>query len=132
LEITSQCFFVLLFSFNHTGNTFNSHRIILAAKEKGGRGLQDQVVEQFFKAYFEDEQSIGEDSVLLDYSKRAGMDVTEILADDSKYRDEVIQEMKSFGAHCRGVPFFIIDNKFALSGAQEAETLLDVFQQACK
>ena len=117
-----------------TGNTFNSHRVIFAAKEMGGAALQDKVVEQLFKAYFEDEQSMGEDAVLLDYANRAGMDTTAIsaiLSDEKMHSDAVRQEMKSFGQHCSGVPFFIIDNKFALSGAQEADTLLDVFQQAC-
>ena len=113
-----------------TGNTFDSHRIILAAKEVGGAGLQDKVVESFFKAYFEDEQSMGEKAVLLDYAQRAGMDASAILADETQHRDDVRQEMKSFGQHCRGVPFFIIDQKFALSGAQPVEELLKVFQKA--
>jgi predicted DsbA family dithiol-disulfide isomerase len=115
----------------YTGNTFDSHRIIAAAKEQGGAELQDKVVESLFKAYFEDEKSMGEKEVLIEYSERAGMDVRELLADSSKYHQEVRDEMRNFGQHCTGVPMFIIDNQFSLSGAQEADTLLQVFQQVC-
>lgn len=115
----------------YTGNTFDSHRIIAAAKEQGGNKLQDAVVESLFKAYFEDEQSMGEHSVLIDYAGRAGMDVTALL-ESTDFGNEVRQEMKSFGQNCTGVPMFIIDNKYSLSGAQEADTLLSVFQQACE
>ena len=115
----------------YTGNTFDSHRIILAAKEQGGAELQNQVVESLFKAYFEDEKSMGDHEVLLDYAGRAGMnEVSALLSDSAMYRDDVQAEILAYGKQCQGVPMFIVDHRFALSGAQDADALLQVFQQA--
>ena len=91
--------------------------------------LQDKVVESLFKAYFEEEKSLGEAEVLLECGKRAGIDASKIVQDKRLYRQETINELQMYGRGCRGVPMFIIDEKFSLSGAQDAETLLEVFDE---
>merc|ERR1712160_77966 len=65
----------------YTGNTFDSHRLIWKAREEGGSMLQDKLVEILFKAYFEEEKCIGEQSVLMNCAERAGMDATEMFQD---------------------------------------------------
>ena len=111
------------------GNTMDSHRLIYQAREEGGSELQDKVVESLFKAYFEEEKSLGEAEVLIECGTRAGIDARKIVNDKHLYRQETINEIQMYSRGCRGVPMFIIDEKFALSGAQDAETLLEVFDE---
>mmetsp|Transcript_52019 Transcript_52019/g.77086 ORF Transcript_52019/g.77086 Transcript_52019/m.77086 type:complete len:154 (+) Transcript_52019:376-837(+) len=116
----------------YIGNTFNSHRLIWKAREEGGSELQDKVVESIFKAYFEEEKSLGENSVLKACAERAGMDATSLLAEESMIgKEETKREMNEFRNkyRCTGVPFFVVDEKYALSGAQPPEQILSVFQE---
>ena len=114
----------------HIGNTFNSHRLIWKAREVGGSDLQEKVVESLFKAYFEENRSLGEQTVLEDCASRAGYsDSTEFLSNSELGKHEVKDEMQQFGRdfQCTGVPMFIIDGKFVLNGAQESDQFLRVF-----
>jgi predicted DsbA family dithiol-disulfide isomerase len=114
----------------HIGNTFNSHRLIWKAREEGGSDLQDKVVESLFKAYFEENKSLGELTVLEDCASRAGYsDSLEFLRSELG-EHEVKEEIQLFGRdfQCTGVPMFIIDDgKFILNGAQESDQFLRVF-----
>jgi len=113
------------------GNTFDSHRLIWKARDEGGAELQNKVVDAVFKAYFEEEKSLGENSVLEECAKNAGMDVTDLLEDKSIGNMEVSHEMKDFKTkyRCNGVPFFIIDGKHTLSGAQPPDEFLAIFEE---
>jgi predicted DsbA family dithiol-disulfide isomerase len=113
------------------GNTFDSHRLIWKARQEGGSELQDKIVDSIFKAYFEEEKSLGELSVLEECAKDAGIDATALLADTSIGKQEVSQEMKEFRTkyQCNGVPFFIIDGKHTMSGAQPPEEFVAVFEE---
>mmetsp|Transcript_1791 Transcript_1791/g.2725 ORF Transcript_1791/g.2725 Transcript_1791/m.2725 type:complete len:142 (+) Transcript_1791:427-852(+) len=123
------------FSYGGTiGNTFDSHRLIWKAREEGGAALQDRMVESLFKAYFEEEKSLGDTKVLKECAKRAGMsmDIAEaLLANDNMGGAEVKQEMHEGRSKwkCQGVPLFVIDNKFTLTGAQPPEEFLSIFQR---
>lgn len=114
-----------------TGNTFDSHRLIWKAKEDGGSILQDKVVESLFKAYFEEEKSMGEQNVLMDCAKRAGMDATEIFQDTNIGKKETLYELKQYRQTygVTGVPFFVFDEKHSLSGAQPASEIMSVFKK---
>lgn len=116
------------------GNTFDSHRLIWKAREIGGSELQDKVVEELFKAYFEQEKSLGEARVLRDCAQVAGMPddaVEALLQDESIGKMEVKHEEREFRSrwNCNGVPLFVIDDKFQLSGAQPAEEFLKIFKR---
>ena len=114
----------------HIGNTFNSHRLIQKAREVGGSDLQEKVVESLFKAYFEENRSLGEQAVLEDCASRAGYsDSSGFLSNSELGKHEVKDEMQQFGRdfQCTGVPMFIIDGKFVLNGAQESDQFLRVF-----
>lgn len=118
-----------------TGNTFDSHRLIWKAREEGGSELQDKVVESLFKAYFEEEQSMGETGVLVECAKRAGMDesgVREFLEDtNSPGTKEVQKELDGYRGNYQvsGVPFFVFNGKYTMSGAQPATDILSVFKR---
>lgn len=120
----------------YVGNTLDSHRLIWKAREMGGSELQDKVVERLFKAYFEENKSLGEQSVLEECASRAGCDTTHdtstisnFLSDSTLGTGEVRQEMQEYGRtfQCRGVPMFIVDENAVLSGAQESDAFLRVF-----
>lgn len=118
-----------------TGNTFDSHRLIYFAAAKGGPALQDALVEELFKNYFCEEKYIGDRGVLLQAAITAGLDKAEaerVLDDPSAYAKEVNDEKKAFGRGVSGVPFFIINKEEGLSGAQPAETFIEIFQELLK
>jgi predicted DsbA family dithiol-disulfide isomerase len=108
------------------GNTFDAHRLIHLAKE---RGKQDAVKERFLRGYLEEGARIGDHEALARLAVEAGLDddeVREVLTGDAYAaavrRDE--EEASELGV--RGVPFFVIGGKYAISGAQPAS----VFRQA--
>eukprot|EP00949_MAST-11_sp_MAST-11-sp1_P004605 g4605.t1 len=112
------------------GNTFESHRLLWFARKKG-REAQDRLVEELFKLYFEQEKSLGEQNTLLDAARSANFNVSDIesfLASDEGRR-ETLQEIRQGSRICSGVPFFIFDEKFAVSGAQDKETFLNIFEK---
>jgi len=115
-----------------TPNTIDSHRLIRWA---GGAGLQDEVVEGLFKAYFEDGRDIGNIDVLVEIADEAGMDtalVADLLEDGA---DRELIEREDALAHrmgISGVPTFIFANKYAVSGAHDPETLLEIIDKVAK
>ncbi len=120
------------FSFGgKTGNTRESHRLIQLGREKGPE-VQTRVVEELFKAYFENEQDITSHEVLQAVGVKVGLDETEVknyLASDkggSQVDKEVMQAQSSF---IGGVPYFTIQGKYHLEGAQDPEDFLEIFRK---
>jgi predicted DsbA family dithiol-disulfide isomerase len=112
------------------GNTFDAHRLIhLAATHH----LQDAMEERFFRAYFTEGAALGDGATLVKLAGEIGLDTEEVrttLAGDA-YADEVradIQRARRLGI--QGVPFFAIDGKYGVSGAQSSEVLKKVLEQA--
>jgi predicted DsbA family dithiol-disulfide isomerase len=112
------------------GNTFDAHRLIhLAASHH----LQQEMEERFFKAYFTEGAKLGDAETLVKLAAEVGIDAEEaraVLTSD-RYADEVradIQRARRLGV--QGVPFFAIDEKYGVSGAQPAEVLREVLEQA--
>lgn len=107
-------------------NTFDAHRLAQYANEKGR--LQD-VVERLFYAYFTESKRISDRNVLLAIAEAAGLDRTEaeeVLA-SGRYTQEVRRDEEEAAAlGVRGVPFFVLNRKYAISGAQPVE----VFRRA--
>jgi predicted DsbA family dithiol-disulfide isomerase len=111
-------------------NTLDSHRLIRWAATAG---IQDSVVERLFAAYFLEGRDIGDPAVLEFLAADAGMDsieVAELLSGDTDLA-AVDRETKLAGEMgITGVPTFIFANKFVLSGAREAEVLVQVIDKA--
>lgn len=111
------------------GNTFDSHRLIWKARQQGGSALQDIVVEELFKAYFEKEQCLSESVVLETCAQKAGV---EALKNADEGRVETQREMAEVRANygVNGVPLFVFDGrKMTLSGAQPPEEILRVLRK---
>ncbi|MDE0149250.1 MAG: DsbA family oxidoreductase [Rhodospirillaceae bacterium] len=118
-------------------NTLDSHRLIdragRAAEDSGGRpGLQDAVVERLFRACFMEGRDIGDRETLVALAADAGMDADETRAylDSDEDVERIRQEdrmARQMGI--QGVPCFIIDRQYAVSGAQEPAVFLKAFEQ---
>jgi predicted DsbA family dithiol-disulfide isomerase len=113
-----------------TPNTLDAHRLIwLADKE----GVQDAAVEAIFRAYFTEGCDISNWPVLLDVVAEAGLDRSKAEAVLKNTRgQEAIQEAAELARRVRvdGVPFFVVNGKVMLSGAQPPAAFLAAFKQA--
>ena len=111
-------------------NTFYSHRLFQYAKQLG---KDEEVVGLLFKAYFTDSKNISDIGTLVEISKQAGLEekeVREVLSSD-KYSDRVrSDEKEAQDIGITGVPFFIIDGKYSISGAQPIETFKKALEKA--
>ncbi|OUR78100.1 hypothetical protein A9Q83_08960 [Alphaproteobacteria bacterium 46_93_T64] len=110
-------------------NTLNSHRVIRWAD---GAGLQNEVVEILFRKFFMDGEDLGDVEVLVSAADEAGMDgelVRELLASDRDMELVSKEDQQAREMGVSGVPFFILDNKYALSGAQDSSAFLQVFDK---
>lgn len=111
-------------------NSFDAHRLIQMAKQ-AGRG--DAMEERLFKAYFTEGLNTADHTVLAGLAEDAGLDphrVKQVL-EGSAYADDVrrdVQEAQEIGA--RGVPFFVLDRRYAVSGAQESAAFLQALNTA--
>lgn len=111
-------------------NTKKAHLLLHLAKESG---MQNAMKERFMRAYFLEGMDLNRDEVLLDLANEVGLDSnkakaaleSEELAYDFK---SDIQEAGQLGV--RGVPFFVFNRKFAISGAQPMETFRGAVQKA--
>ncbi len=114
-------------SIQRTPNTINAHRLILLA---GKHDLQGTVVEMLFQRYFVEGADIGDIGQLVAIAAEAGIDAT--LARDYLESSDGIEEVTTEDRQMRhigvtGVPCFIIDKRYAISGAQAPEVFQRIF-----
>jgi len=113
-----------------SGNTRDAHRLIQLAKD---RGRQPELVERLHQAYFTDEDSVFDHDALTRLAVEAGLDrddVTDVLASDA-YGDHVdTDEAMARAIGATGVPLFVINRKYGISGAQPASTIIQVLDRA--
>ena len=121
-----------LFDTLHT-NTVDAHRLLHLALETGGPALQRDLKEALLSAYFEQARNVGDHDVLLEVAITAGLDeqrVRTVLAGE-EYADVVAADVRQARASgATGVPFFVFDQAFAVSGAQPAEVFSQALDQA--
>jgi predicted DsbA family dithiol-disulfide isomerase len=114
-----------------SGNTRDAHRLIQLARQ---HGVQDAMVERHYQAYFTDGRSIFDvDSLTALASEVEGLDVSEVSATlhTDAFTDHVVaDEQQAHELGVTGVPFFVIDLRHGLSGAQPPEMLLQVLERA--
>ena len=112
-----------------TPNTTDSHRLIHYA---GQWGCQDTVVEALFRRYFLEGQDIGDLDVLTEAALETGLDRNDIrayLQSDVERQLIVASDQRARGLGVSGVPFFVFEDKYAVSGAQPPELFLQVFDR---
>ena len=112
-------------------NTLDAHRLLRWAMIEGPE-VQNRVAVALFKAYFEEGRKVGDRTVLLDIAEACGMDRAVVTALFSAGADvdsvkEEISMARDMGV--TGVPCFIIDNKYAVMGAQSVDVLTNAFRE---
>jgi predicted DsbA family dithiol-disulfide isomerase len=110
-------------------NSFDAHRLLHLAKK---HQLQNQCKELLLAAYFTEGKNTADHEVLTNIGIKIGLDASEIsnLLASNQFEDEVnndIHHAQKIGV--RGVPFFVLANKYAISGAQSSETFLAALTQ---
>ena len=114
----------------HQTNTIRAHELLHFAKSKG---LQLELKERLLKAYFVEGLHIGHYDVLADLAVEVGLDRAESVAAlaDNTYLADVKADVAQAQAYgIQGVPFFVIDGKYGVSGAQDATAFVSVLEQA--
>jgi predicted DsbA family dithiol-disulfide isomerase len=111
---------------NLTGSTLDAHQLLHLA---GAHGLRDAMLERLYRAYFTEQQSIFDRESLVTLGAETGLDPDEArqALDSGAFAEAVaddLKEARSLGI--TGVPFFVIDGRYGISGAQQAE----MFSQA--
>jgi predicted DsbA family dithiol-disulfide isomerase len=113
--------------------TVDAHRLLHLALAQGGPALQARLKEALLSAYFVETENVADHDTLARIAIENGLDerrVTEVLASD-EYADDVeadIREAAALGA--TGVPFFVVDRKYGVSGAQPTEVFGQVLERA--
>ncbi|WP_329458457.1 DsbA family oxidoreductase [Streptomyces sp. NBC_01497] len=113
------------------GNTFDIHRLLHLAKE---RGRHSELLDLAYRANFAEERSVYAPDTLVALGVEAGLDEAEVravLAEKSAYAEEVrADEREAAELGANGVPFFVLDRRYGVSGGQPAELFTQALQQA--
>ncbi|MBP6850643.1 MAG: DsbA family oxidoreductase [Rhodoferax sp.] len=113
-------------------NTQAAHALIAFAQQAGS-GAGSDIKERVLKAYFVENRFIGDVEVLVDIAREAGLDADAArahLSDPAQQQAVAQADAQARSMGISGVPFFIFNQKLAVSGAQDPATLLDAMQQA--
>ncbi len=111
-------------------NTFRAHRLLHFAAT---RGLGNQLTERMMHAYFNEGVPIGDRDELLRLAVEVGLDESDaaVVLDGEAFDEEVRSDIslaQNFGA--TGVPFFVFDRTYAISGAQETALFVEVLEKS--
>ena len=124
----------LTYNFDKTivANSFNAHRFAHFAKQFG---KQDEAEEALFAAYFNEGKNLDDYAVLIELGKEIGLDPAALKTalESGAYADDVrtdILEAEQLGL--RGVPFFVFDRKYGVSGAQDSKVFLETMEKCVR
>lgn len=117
------------FDISRPGNTFDAHRLLHLAKK---HGVQDELGVRLFEATFTEGQPIGDRATLVALAASVGLDASEaaaVLEGDQFVDDVRLDEQEAADIGVRGVPFFVFDRKYGVSGAQPPQAFEQVLQR---
>lgn len=122
----------LAMRFDHIrpGNTFDGHRLVHFAHE---HGLEDAMKERLFRAYLSEGLSMSDRATLVRLAVEVGLDeaaARAALESDAFSKDVRGDEAEASEIGVRGVPFFVIGSKYAVSGAQPSDLILGALEKA--
>ena len=112
------------------GDTLDAHRLVLFA---AGQGLQREIVERFFRAYFSERASLFDRDTLLRLAADAGLErngALKVLEGMAHTQEAQVDQVRAQSLGAGGVPFFLVDGRVALSGAQSPRQVLAALTQA--
>src|SRR5687768_6979767 len=115
---------------SRTGNTMDAHRLVHLGR---AQGMQDVVIERLFGAHFTENRSLFDNESLATLGTEAGLTDVEEFLRGHRYEDDVIADhRKAHQLGVRGVPFFLIDGRHGVSGAQSVPVFLDALVRMTK
>jgi predicted DsbA family dithiol-disulfide isomerase len=112
------------------GNTFDAHRLLHLARS---HGRQEDLKDRLFAAAFTEGRPIGDHETLVELALEAGIpeaDTRRVLSSDEHADDVRADEADAIEVGVDGVPFFLIDRRFMIPGAQAPETVLAILERA--
>ena len=112
-----------------TPNTLNAHRLIRWAQQAG---RQPAVVEALFMAYWNEGRDVGDHDTLAAIASESGMDgreVAQLLKQDTDKQAVLTEAQRAVEMGVTGVPTFILQQRFGISGAQEVDVLVDAIKK---
>jgi predicted DsbA family dithiol-disulfide isomerase len=124
----------LVFRLDETphANTVDAHRLLHLALDEYGLEVQARVKEALMSAYFEDARDVSDPAVLRELATAAGLEsgrIEAVLTGD-EYADDVRADVAAAAAYgANGVPFFVFEGRYAVSGAQPAEVFGRALEQ---
>lgn len=121
----------LQFNFDQAiiNNTITAHQLLHFAKT---RGIQNEIKERIFKAYYTEGKDVSNIDTLVGLAAELGLDVAETrkVLEENVYANEVLADQEHASQiGIQGVPFFVFNNKYAVSGAQQPETFAQVLEK---
>lgn len=116
------------------GSTFGLHRLLHHAKQHGPEGAQRALLDALYRANFADLLPLGDPESVVGLAVGAGLDeagARAVLADPEAYAEDVrADEREAAQLGATGVPFFVLDRRFGVSGGQPAEVFTQALDQA--
>ena len=113
-------------------NTFDAHRLAKLAEQEG---VGAEVSESLLNAYFVEGQKLGTHDALLSIAEKAGIsrDRAKEVLDSDEFAEDVKADVTEAGQiGVQGVPFFVINRKYAISGAQPAEAFAEALRKVAE
>ena len=110
-------------------NTLDAHRLLHFAKDKG---LQNELKERLFKAYYTEGKNIGDTNTLVQLATEVGLNDAEaraVLQTDAYTQEVELDQYEAQQVGARGVPFYVFNDKYAVSGAKPAELFTQVLDK---
>ncbi len=115
-----------------TGNTLDAHQVVLLAADRGG---EHRSLDRLYRAYFGEQRSVFDRESLVELGGDAGLDPDEVrrVFDEDRYAGRVLADrQEAEGLGVTGVPFFVIDRRFGISGAQSVAFFEEALSRAWK
>lgn len=110
-------------------NTFDAHRLTMFAKS---HGLMNEMAERIYRAYFIESKHIGDQATLIDLAEEVGLErtaVEQMLSNDEMELEVRQDEQLAKRYGISSVPFFLINKKYAITGAQSIETFVQALEK---
>lgn len=110
-------------------NTFDAHRLVMFSKQSG---LEKKMTDRLLKAYYSEGRHLGDHSTLIELSCEVGLEtkaVAEMLSTNMMEAEVRQDETKAAEYGIKSIPFFLIENKYAITGAQPTEVFVDTLNQ---
>ncbi|GAE25991.1 2-hydroxychromene-2-carboxylate isomerase/DsbA-like thioredoxin domain [Halalkalibacter wakoensis JCM 9140] len=110
-------------------NTFDAHRLVMYAKTQG---LMHEMTERILRAYYTEGKHIGDHATLITLADDVGLDsnATEAMLASTDFSDTVRQDEKQADQYnIRSIPFFLVNKKYGISGAQPTEAFVQSLEQ---